>query len=141
METFRSRWIKSILIFHHWITNLTIGCLYKSTGEIWAIGSSKIQIWSLDEFSIFSKKKSSKKSAIFSFSSHCSMSCSMSCSMADLIFDLLVPNRYITDISMIFLTFSRNSSHSIISSQNRFGVIQYLICRWNIANKIWNFNP
>ena len=136
METFRSRWIKSRLIFHHWNTNLTIGCLYKSTGEIWVIGSSKIQIWSLDEFSFFSKKRS-KKSTIFSISSLCSVRRSM----ADLFFDLLVPNRYITDISMIFLTFSRNSSHSIISSQNRFGVIQYLICRWNIANKIWNFNP
>ena len=64
METFRSCWIKSTLIFHHWITNLTVGCIYKYMGEIWVIRSSKIQIWPSDQISKFSKKEP-KESPIF----------------------------------------------------------------------------
>ena len=59
METLHSPWIKWRLIFHHWITNLTVGGLYKYTGEIWAIRSSKIQNWPSDQ-----KHGSFKKSPI-----------------------------------------------------------------------------
>ena len=61
METLHSPWIKWRLIFHHWITNLTVGGLYKYTGEIWAIRSSKIQNWPSDQ-----KHGSFKKLLIFS---------------------------------------------------------------------------
>ena len=134
-------WIKSRLIFHHWITNLTIGYLNKNTSDIWAIGLSKIQIWHSDEFSKFSKKGPTKivnLSAIYRWFFSISSRCSAYHSTTDLIIDLLVPNRYIIDISNIF---SKFFSFDNWCSKSFWDHPISDISEKYIADKIWNFNP
>ena len=135
METFHSHWIKSRLIFHHWITNLIVECLYKYMGEIWAIGSNfksfkkwakKIidlsQFWLMIYCWFF--QKISDFSAIFW----------NPLPVAPRIVPLAILSLIYwvkTDISSILQWFSRN----------RFRAVRYPIHRQNIANKNWFFNP
>ena len=146
METLHSPWIKWRLIFHHWITNLTVGGLYKYTGEIWVIRSSKIQIWPSDQLQ--------KNRWFFQKIGHISIKLPINrrffrlllrllraCLHSRFFADLLVKHRYFADISMILLIFCRFFRRSIIGDNYHFAAARYPIFLRNIGNISRFFNP
>ena len=154
METLHSPWIKWRLIFHHWITNLTVGGLYKYTGEIWAIRSSKIQNWlsgqnhwSWEKSTIFSAKNrwffeknrwSIGKIADFFNSSGGFFA---SASTRRFFADLSVLHRYFANISAILPIFGLFFRRSIIGDDYRFSAARSSIFLQNISDISRFFNP